>query len=259
MKALALLLSAYNAPTGFTSGSRRVRLHPGVSTRTNSRPMVMQEEEPEKRRDADGGIFTAQEFEEYYAEGWEEKWKEAIPAGDVKFIKDLNIGDAFPKAKVLAYTDAAAFMEIGAEVNGYLHTSRIPTNVWESLDEGIEIDVKIEKIDEKKGQIALTTGEPGVPVRDDIKYLDQLNVGDVIEEAYVNRCADFGAFMDIGAETDALCHVSKIPPSVWNELNNGDTMKVVIEKVDIEKGQVGVRHPDVPAGKGKGKGRGGRR
>mmetsp|Transcript_113911 Transcript_113911/g.201023 ORF Transcript_113911/g.201023 Transcript_113911/m.201023 type:complete len:296 (-) Transcript_113911:132-1019(-) len=264
-EALANLLLSYSAPTGFVPstlsglGLKGAHSRVGNGARISSRPMVMceGEEKPERRKDAnDGGIYTMKEYQDYYGEdGWEEAWNNATPADDIKMISELKVGDVFEEATVMRYTDNAAFMDIGAETMAYMHYSRIPEDVWEYLDEGTTLKVAIEEIDMEKGQLRVTTGTPGEKVRTDIKSFDELKVGDVIENAVVKRYTDFGAFMDIKAEVDALCHVSKILPSVWETLDSGHEMKVTIESLDKVKGRVGVSAIE-GSGRGKGKGRG---
>mmetsp|Transcript_79816 Transcript_79816/g.139224 ORF Transcript_79816/g.139224 Transcript_79816/m.139224 type:complete len:377 (+) Transcript_79816:76-1206(+) len=238
-EALAALLLASKHAAGFAPTSQGARVATGIPKRTSSRSPVMQEEEkPARRRDIDGGIFTAKEFEDYYQEGWEEKWEAAEPADDIKLLSELKVGDTFEEAEVLRYTNFGAFMDIGAEVDGLCHYTKIPAETWDTLDNGHTLKVTIDNIDEEKRQVGLTTGTPGERIRDDIKLITELKVGDVFEEAEVQRYADFGAFMDIKAEVNALCHISKIPPEVWETLDTGSTMKVTIERIDLEKKQI---------------------
>mmetsp|Transcript_17973 Transcript_17973/g.33937 ORF Transcript_17973/g.33937 Transcript_17973/m.33937 type:complete len:296 (-) Transcript_17973:130-1017(-) len=254
---LAALLLARESSAGFRPSSQGAHPPTHAPTVTRSRPSVMQEEttKPARRRDVDGGIFTAKEFEEYYQEGWEEKWEAAEPADDIKLLSELKVGDVIEEAEVLRYTTFGAFMDIRAEVDGLCHYTKIPKETWETLDNGHTLKVTIDNIDLEKGQVGLTTGEPGERIRDDLKLITDLQIGDVIEEAEVKTYTDFGAFMDIKAEVDALCHVSKILPSVWETLDSGHEMKVTIESLDKVKGRVGVSAIE-GSGRGKGKGRG---
>lgn len=73
--------------------------------------------------------------------------------------------------------------------------------------------------------------------------LAELQVGASME-ATVKAIASYGAFLDIGASTDALCHVSRLSDDFVSDVNAivsvGDKVQVRIINVDTEKGQVAV-------------------
>lgn len=73
--------------------------------------------------------------------------------------------------------------------------------------------------------------------------LAELEVGSSFE-ATVKAVASYGAFMDIGASTDALCHVSRLSDDFVSDVNDivsvGDKVQVRIINIDTEKGQVAV-------------------
>ena len=49
---------------------------------------------------------------------------------------------------------------------------------------------------------------------------------------------DFGAFVDIGVKQDGLLHRSQLPPDI--ALNVGDVIEVVIQKIEPERGRIGL-------------------
>ena len=61
-------------------------------------------------------------------------------------------------------------------------------------------------------------------------------------EGVVKNVVDFGAFIDIGVKKEGLLHISKMKgkrnTAIYNLLKVGDRMKVVIEKVDKERGRI---------------------
>eukprot|EP00565_Helicotheca_tamesis_P001870 CAMPEP_0185723520 /NCGR_PEP_ID=MMETSP1171-20130828/339_1 /TAXON_ID=374046 /ORGANISM="Helicotheca tamensis, Strain CCMP826" /LENGTH=374 /DNA_ID=CAMNT_0028391237 /DNA_START=121 /DNA_END=1245 /DNA_ORIENTATION=- len=79
-------------------------------------------------------------------------------------------------------------------------------------------------------------GKSGTP-------LAELEVGSSVE-AKVKTTTSYGAFLDIGAETDALLHVSRLSDdfvaNVEDVVKAGDTVTVRIVSVNTEKGQVAV-------------------
>ena len=81
------------------------------------------------------------------------------------------------------------------------------------------------------------------------KLLAELAPGQ-IHEGIVRSLRDFGAFVDIGG-IDGLVHVSQLS---WDRVNHpseilqeGQTIKVSIEKVDRESGKIGLSYRDVGA------------
>lgn len=79
-------------------------------------------------------------------------------------------------------------------------------------------------------------GKSGTP-------LAELEVGASVE-ATVKTTTSYGAFVDIGAESDALLHVSRLSDeyvaNVEDVVKAGDTVTVRIVSVDTDKGQVAV-------------------
>ncbi len=77
------------------------------------------------------------------------------------------------------------------------------------------------------------------------KIIDDLThvykVGDIVPEAEVVRVADFGAFVKIGGNSEALVHVSEIAPfrveNVSDYLKVG--MKMPVQVVKVEEGKIG--------------------
>jgi predicted RNA-binding protein with RPS1 domain len=79
-------------------------------------------------------------------------------------------------------------------------------------------------------------GNKGIPLAD-------LEVGSYVDGT-VKAVTSYGAFVDIGASTDALLHVSRLSSSfvsnVQDIVKTGDSVKVRIVSVDVEKGQVAI-------------------
>lgn len=80
------------------------------------------------------------------------------------------------------------------------------------------------------------SGRPGTPLAD-------LEIGASVEGT-VKAVQSYGAFLDIGAQTDALLHVSRISDdfvsNVEDVVKAGDKITVRIVSIDADKGQVAV-------------------
>jgi ribosomal protein S1 len=131
-----------------------------------------------------------------------------------------------------------AFVEIEG-IEGLLHINEIswvrighPKDV---LTEGEEITVKVLSKDIEKRRMSLSL--KATVKRPWEKFVDNYNVGDVIEGKIVNL-TDFGAFVEID-DVQGLLHVSDIS---WDmvekpadELNEGETIKVKILNIDNKR------------------------
>ncbi|TDG50032.1 hypothetical protein AWZ03_003542 [Drosophila navojoa] len=67
--------------------------------------------------------------------------------------------------------------------------------------------------------------------------LDELSIGDVVTGAVTN-VTHFGAFVDIGVERDGLIHKNHMNNI---ELSIGDRIIASVQKVDIQRRQLGLR------------------
>lgn len=75
------------------------------------------------------------------------------------------------------------------------------------------------------------------------KPISELEIGSTIS-AKVKTTTSYGAFLDIGFETDALLHISRLSDdfvaNVADVVSAGDDIEVRVVSVDLEKGQVAV-------------------
>lgn len=197
----------------------------------------------EKRIDSiEGGAFTEEEFKEYYGdEKWQEMWDMAKPLGDLKTPDMLKVGDKV-KGTVLRLASFGAFVDIGSTVDGLLHISQICdeyiSDPSEKLEEGQEIEATVKEIDAPRQRVALTCKSAGVGTP-----LQDLVVGQEVEGT-VKRLTSFGAFVDIGAQSDALLHVSEASDEFVSDISEkvqeGEKIKVMIKEVDVERRRLGI-------------------
>ncbi|MCA9797760.1 MAG: S1 RNA-binding domain-containing protein, partial [Candidatus Eremiobacteraeota bacterium] len=81
---------------------------------------------------------------------------------------------------------------------------------------------------------------PAPILRSDVLSMDDLYPGLELDGT-VRNVVDFGAFIDIGVKQDGLLHRSQIPHGTV--LNVGDVITVAIEKVEKERGRIGLAWP----------------
>lgn len=77
-------------------------------------------------------------------------------------------------------------------------------------------------------------------LRSDVLSMDDLYPGLELEGT-VRNVVDFGAFIDIGVKQDGLLHRSQIPQGTV--LNVGEIISVAIEKVEKDRGRIGLSWP----------------
>ena len=130
-------------------------------------------------------------------------------------------------------TLSGAIVDVGAPVRGLLHISDLGekrvTRTSDVLSEGQQVTAWVKRVDLTGGRLSLTMVEPP-------KYTwSNLEPGMKVEGKVV-RLERFGAFVDIGAETDGLIHVSEMgtgrvsqPSDVVSE---GDQVSVWVKDVD---------------------------
>lgn len=141
--------------------------------------------------------------------------------------------------RVTGLTEYGAFVDIGSEVEGLVHISRMGQerirHPKEVVKPGDEVTVWVHDVDPDAQRISLTMVPP--PRRP----IDTLKPG-MIVDGVVTRLAPFGAFVDIGAERDGLVHVQEMAPGYVNDpsevLKVGDEVQVRILSVDRRKRQI---------------------
>ncbi|WP_104712830.1 30S ribosomal protein S1 [Helicobacter cetorum] len=141
------------------------------------------------------------------------------------------------KVVVSNIEDYGAFVDIGNDIEGFLHVSEIS---WDKnvkhpnkyLSVGQEIDVKIIEIDSKNRRLRVSLKQLTNRPFDDFEAKYQ--VGDVLE-GKVATLTDFGAFLDLGG-VDGLLHNHD---AFWDKDKKckdhykvGDVLKVKILKIN---------------------------
>lgn len=153
-------------------------------------------------------------------------------------LDDLKPGMTM-RGKVRNVVDFGAFIDIGVGRDGLAHVSTLKrAGIDQTIKVGDEIDVVIRRVDTDNNRISLTVPRAEREVK---ASLSKVEVGSVVT-GKVMRLVDFGAFVDIGAPTDGLLHVSQLQGGFVRHpsevLNVGDELQVRVLDVDVERRRI---------------------
>ncbi len=161
-------------------------------------------------------------------------------------IENLSLGQKL-EGKVKKVTLSGAIVDVGAEIDGLLHISDLGekrvTRTSNVLSEGDQIIVWVKRADSGNGRLSLTMVEPPEFTWKDLKP-------GIKTQGKVVRLEKFGAFVDIGAPTDGLVHVSEMakgrvgkPSDVVSE---GDVITVWIKDADRKSKRISLSMLEPP-------------
>jgi len=143
---------------------------------------------------------------------------------------------------------SGAIVDVGADVDGLLHVSDLGqkqvTRVSAVLAEGQRVTVWVKRVDLAGGQLSVTMVEPTR-----LSWAD-LRPG-LKTEGKVVRLERFGAFVDIGAETDGLVHISEMGPGRVGKPSDvakeGDVVTVWVKEADRQSKRISLSMVEPPA------------
>jgi small subunit ribosomal protein S1 len=150
------------------------------------------------------------------------------------------------KGRVSRIVDFGAFVDIGVGRDGLAHISTLQrAGIDKTLRVGDVIDVQVRRVELERNRISLTVPGAG---RGQKKALEELRVGSEINGRVV-RLVDFGAFVDVGAQTDGLLHISELSSGYVNHprevLEVGQEVQVRILDVDTERRRLSLSMKDL--------------
>jgi len=153
-------------------------------------------------------------------------------------LDDLQPGMAV-QGKVKRLELFGAFVDIGVGKDGLLHISQLGRpnvrNVGDVVNVGETVIVYVMKVDREQGRIALSMGKQPTVSWDD------LAIGRTVT-GKVTRLEKFGAFVDIGAERDAMIHVSELAEGYVNSpadvVKVGDDITAQVIKVNRKQRRI---------------------
>ncbi len=163
----------------------------------------------------------------------------------VEIRKSITVG-AVMTGRVVSVRDFGAFVDLGAGVQGLLHVSEMAwarvSKAEDVVKPGDEVTVKILRVDDATGQIALglkqLTADPWTMIQ------DTYSIGQVLQGT-ITRVTDFGAFVELEAGVEALAHMSTFAPTGraggWSKaITPGQAGAFEILSIDPEKKRIGV-------------------
>lgn len=154
-----------------------------------------------------------------------------------EFIKQHEIGEIL-KGTITSITNFGAFVRIG-NVEGLLHNEDYSWNrndKCESLYKvGDEIEVKLIRLDKEKQKISLSTKElVASPVS---AYIKEHKVGQIVK-GKIKDIKEFGIFVELDSNVDALIHKEDISERDLEGLKIGDEIEASIIVIDEKKNRI---------------------
>ena len=154
-----------------------------------------------------------------------------------EFKAQFKEGDV-TKGVVTSVTNFGAFVRIGG-VEGLLHNEDAS---WDRNDKckdlfkvGDEIEVKIIKIDSNDQKISLSQKDlKQSPVQ---AYAKKFNVGDIVT-GKIRDIKDFGVFVELGDNVDALIRKEDLGSVSAESLNINDSIEAAIAFIDEKKNRI---------------------
>ncbi|MGI6368437.1 MAG: S1 RNA-binding domain-containing protein [Anaerolineae bacterium] len=139
-----------------------------------------------------------------------------------------------------------AFVDLGVGRDGLAHISTLQrAGIDKTLKVGDMLDVQIRRVDLERNRISLTVPGAG---RTNKQPLEALKAGQEVTGRVV-RMVEFGAFVDIGAQTDGLLHISQLSGGYVNHprevVELGQEVTVRILEVDTERRRISLTMKDL--------------
>lgn len=146
------------------------------------------------------------------------------------------------RGKVRGFTDYGAFVELDEGLEGMIHISdmswtRKINHPQDVLEKGQEVEVVILAIDSENRKINLGLKQ----VKDNPwPTISEKYPVDMELEAEVVLNSNFGVFVKLEEDVEALVYSSEIEKDTATALKPGDKLKVKVIKVDVEQMKIGV-------------------
>jgi len=165
--------------------------------------------------------------------------KTLLPKPMDAFVSAHKVGDVVTGV-VTSLTDFGAFVKID-NVEGLLHNQEISwdkgQNAKDVLKSGDEVEVKIIKIDRDAGKISLSKKAlEDSPVK---AFTDSHKVGDIVTGTVKDK-KDFGVFIALESNVDALIRTEDLHPLKPDEIEKGQEIKGVISFIDSNNDRIRV-------------------
>ncbi len=154
-----------------------------------------------------------------------------------EFIKTSREGDII-KGTVTTLTDFGAFVKIGV-VEGLLHNQDCSwdknTKCKDLFKVGDEVEVKIVKINREEEKISLNRKALLESPVD--KFAKEHKINEIVK-GKVRDIKDFGVFISLEDDMDALIRNEDLEPLIAEELNVGDEIEAAIAVIDVKRDRI---------------------
>jgi small subunit ribosomal protein S1 len=169
---------------------------------------------------------------------------EAEHTDEMKAVRATLIEGAVMTGRVARLTEFGAFVDLGAGVTGLVHLTELAhgrvVRASDIVSVGDRVPVKITKLDDATGKISLSVKEA---VTDPWESVPSSFVVGKSYPGKVKRFAEFGAFVELRREIEALAPAREFPPSVggWREgLVVDDARDWVVIAIDAPRRRITV-------------------
>jgi ribosomal protein S1 len=161
-------------------------------------------------------------------------------------LAEISAGQEL-EGTVKKVTLSGAILDVGAQVDGLLHISDLGdksiTRTSDKLAEGQTVAVWVKRVDLEGGRLSLTMTKPPRYAWTDLEP-------GLKAEGKVVRLEKFGAFVDLGAQTDGLVHVSEMSTGRVNKpsdvVSEGDEITVWVKDVDRRSRRISLTMVEPP-------------
>ncbi len=165
--------------------------------------------------------------------------KNLLPKPFEEFMKQYKEGDVV-EGEITSLTDFGAFVKIG-NIEGLLHNQDIGWEKGQKAKEifnvGDKVQVRIARIDRENEKVSL---ERKSLVESPLeKFAKEHKVGDIVK-GKVKDIKDFGVFISLDENIDALIRNEDLPPLKKEELQKGDEIEGVISFLDPKNNRLRV-------------------
>jgi small subunit ribosomal protein S1 len=140
---------------------------------------------------------------------------------EAKAVRATLIEGHVMQGHVAGMAPFGAFVDLGAGVQGLVHISELShkrvNKVEDAVQIGDTVQVKVLKVDDKKGRLSLSIRAAQADPWSGIQ--ERFPVGSV-HPGKIVRLAEFGAFVEMAPGLEALAPASEFPPSqtAWKEM-----------------------------------------
>ncbi len=159
----------------------------------------------------------------------------------------LDAQNKFPvgsrvEGRVRGFTDYGAFIELGSNLEGMIHVSdmswtRKVNHPQEILKKGQSVEVLVQAVDGENRKITL--GLKQLTPNPWSEIAQKYPVGTQMDAEVVTN-SNYGVFVKLDQDIEALIYSSEIDKAVAAALNPGDKIPVKVIKVDVEQMKIGV-------------------